>query len=82
MLRSIGKRVLQTVIVLFCVSLMIFVLLRIIPGDAITTMMGEHANADTIARLTKEMNLDKPFYVQFITYLKDICTEISGADIF
>ena len=68
------KRVLQTVIVLFCVSLMIFVLLRIIPGDAITTMMGEHANADTIARLTKEMNLDKPFYVQFITYLKDICT--------
>ena len=74
MLRSIGKRVLQTVIVLFCVSLMIFVLLRIIPGDAITTMMGEHANADTIARLTKEMNLDKPFYVQFITYLKDICT--------
>ena len=64
----------QTLIVLFCVSLMIFILLRIVPGDAVTTMMGEHANAETIARLTAEMNLDKPIYVQFITYIKDICT--------
>ena len=64
MLKSIGKRVVQTIIVLFCVSLMIFVLLRIVPGDAITTMMGEHANADTIARLTKEMKLDQPIYLQ------------------
>ena len=74
MIKSIGKRVVQTLIVLFCVSLMIFILLRIVPGDAVTTMMGEHANAETIARLTAEMNLDKPIYVQFITYIKDICT--------
>ena len=74
MIKSIGKRVVQTLIVLFCVSLMIFILLRIVPGDAVTTMMGEHANAETIARLTAEMNLDKPIYVQFISYLKDICT--------
>lgn len=74
MLKNIGKRVLQTLIVLFCVSLAIFVLLHIIPGDAITTMMGEHAKAETIERLTKEMNLDKPFYIQFISYIKDICT--------
>ena len=79
MLKSIGKRVLQTLVVLFCVSLLIFILLRIIPGDAITTMMGEHANAETIERLTKEMNLDKPFYVQFASYLRDICTGNFGS---
>lgn len=40
MLRSIGKRVLQTVIVLFCVSLMIFVLLSDHSGRCVTTMNG------------------------------------------
>ena len=74
MLKNIGRRVLQTLIVLFCVSLAIFVLLHIVPGDAISTMMGEHAKAETIERLTKEMNLDKPFYIQFLYYIKDICT--------
>lgn len=74
MAKNLGKRLLQTLVVLFCVSLLIFILLRIIPGDAVTTMMGEHADADTIARLTKEMKLDQPVYVQFINYLKDICT--------
>ena len=74
MLKNIGRRVLQTLIVLFCVSLAIFVLLHIVPGDAISTMMGEHAKAETIERLTKEMNLDKPFYIQFLYYIKDLCT--------
>lgn len=74
MVKSIGKRLLQTLLVLFCVSLLIFILLRIIPGDAVTTMMGEHASAETIERLTAEMNLDKPFYVQFGYYIRDICT--------
>ncbi|MDD7219121.1 MAG: ABC transporter permease [Blautia sp.] len=74
MAKNLGKRLLQTIIVLFCVSLLIFVLLRIVPGDAVTTMMGEHANAETIERLTKEMKLDQPVYIQFINYLKDICT--------
>ena len=74
MLKNIGRRVLQTLIVLFCVSLAIFVLLHIVPGDAISTMMGEHAKVETIERLTKEMNLDKPFYIQFLYYIKDICT--------
>jgi len=74
MVKSIGKRLLQTLLVLFCVSLLIFILLRIVPGDAVTTMMGEHASAETIERLTAEMNLDKPFYVQFGYYIRDICT--------
>ena len=69
MAKNLGKRLLQTIIVLFCVSLLIFVLLRIVPGDAVTTMMGEHANAETIERLTKEMKLDQPVYIQFINYL-------------
>ncbi len=72
MAASIGKRVLQTVLVLFLVAFAIFVLLRIVPGDAITTMLGEHASEETIERLTAEMGLDQPFYVQFWKYMTGI----------
>lgn len=74
MLKSIGKRVLQTIIVLFGVALAIFIMLRIIPGDAVTTMMGEHADTATITRITAELGLDQPFYVQFWKYISGALT--------
>ncbi len=66
---SIFKRILQTVVVLLGVALLIFILLRIVPGNAIVTMMGEHADAQTIERMTGELGLDKPIYVQFWKYI-------------
>ena len=74
MAKSILKRVLQTIIVLIGVALAIFIMLRIIPGDAVTTMMGEHADAEKIARMTAELGLDQPFYIQFFTYIKGVLT--------
>lgn len=61
---NIIKRIGQTVVILLGVALLIFIMLRIIPGNAIVTMMGEHANAEAIARMTAELGLDQPFYVQ------------------
>ena len=49
MATNILKRVGQTVIILIGVALLIFIMLRIIPGNAIVTMMGEHANPEAIA---------------------------------
>ncbi len=72
MLSNILKRVLQTVVVLFGVALLIFIMLRIVPGNAIVTMMGEHADADTIARMTAELGLDQPVYVQFFRYITGV----------
>ena len=48
---------------------MIFVMLRIVPGNPIATMMGEHADAATIERMTAELGLDQPVYKQFIVYI-------------
>lgn len=69
MLINIGKRILQALIVLIGVAALIFFMLRIVPGNAIVTMMGEHADAETIARMTEELGLNKPWYVQFFLYL-------------
>ena len=43
--------------------------LRIVPGDPVTTMMGEHVNPAVIEKISREMGLDKPLYVQFFQYV-------------
>lgn len=72
MIVNITKRVIQTVVVLLGVALLIFIMLRIIPGNAIVTMMGEHANVEAIERMTAELGLDQPFYVQFWRYITGV----------
>ncbi|MGI5976520.1 MAG: ABC transporter permease [Candidatus Limivicinus sp.] len=69
MIHNILKRLLQALIVLIGVAFLIFLLLRIIPGNAIVTMMGEHVNPEAVERMTAELGLDKPFYVQFWRYI-------------
>ena len=53
MKRSLSQRLIQAVIVLTGVVLLTFVMLRIIPGNPIETMMGEHASAATIQRMPR-----------------------------
>lgn len=69
---NIIKRIGETVVILLGVALLIFIMLRIIPGNAIVTMMGEHANAEAIERMTAELGLDQPFYVQFWRYISGV----------
>ena len=72
MIKNILKRLLQTVVILIGVAALIFIMLRIIPGNAIVTMMGEHANADAITRMTAELGLDQPVFVQFWRYITGV----------
>ncbi|MBR2700336.1 MAG: ABC transporter permease [Clostridia bacterium] len=69
MKRSLSQRLIQAVIVLTGVVLLTFVMLRIIPGNPIETMMGEHASAATIQRMTEEMGLNQPLHIQFARYI-------------
>ena len=74
MITNIVKRILQTVLILIGVALLIFLMLRIIPGNAILTMMGDKTNPEAVERMTAELGLDKPFYVQFWMYIKGVFT--------
>ena len=69
MKHSLAQRLLQAIVVLTGVVLLTFVMLRIIPGNPIETMMGEHANRATIERMTAEMGLDQPLIKQFFRYI-------------
>ncbi|MCD7832573.1 MAG: ABC transporter permease [Lachnospiraceae bacterium] len=68
-MKSFLKRLLGTIPVLFGVVLLIFIMLRIIPGDPVTMLLGEHVNQDTIDRLTDVMGLNDPLPTQFFNYI-------------
>ena len=69
---QIIRRVGQMVEVLLGVSLLVFIVLRIIPGNAIVTMMGEHANLEAVERMTAELGLDQPVHAQFWRYISGV----------
>lgn len=62
------KRVLNVIVMLFAVSVIIFLLIRLAPGDPARTLAGEHASAEMLEQMRKEWGLDKPIYVQYIIW--------------
>lgn len=71
MARTLLKRILQAIGVMLGVALILFIMLRIVPGNPVETLMGEHANQATIDRMTAELGLDQPILVQFFRYIGD-----------
>jgi ABC-type dipeptide/oligopeptide/nickel transport system permease component len=57
---------------LFGVLVVAFLILHVVPGDPVAAMVGERADAETIARLRRELRLDDPLYARFGHYLSRI----------
>lgn len=69
MLGYILKRLLLAIPTLLIVALIVFFLVRLIPGDPAQVMLGEGASPAAIASLHAKLGLDKPVPVQFVTWL-------------
>jgi peptide/nickel transport system permease protein len=61
----VARRVLATVPVLLIVAVLVFLLLRLTPGDPAAIMAGDAANTEQIARIRSGLGLDRPIFVQF-----------------
>ena len=68
MLAFIVRRLFLSIPTLFGVLVTVFLLLYVAPGDPVQDMVGERADAETIARLRKELRLDDPIHTQFLHY--------------
>ncbi len=68
-LEFILRRVLTSLLVLVGVSIITFALARVVPGNPAELYIGPKARADDIARVTKELGLDKPLPVQYAIYM-------------
>ena len=62
------RRVLLAIPTLAGVLVVVFLLLYVAPGDPVQEMVGERADAETIARLRRELRLDDPMPLQFAHY--------------
>ncbi|OGO43455.1 MAG: peptide ABC transporter permease [Chloroflexi bacterium RBG_16_57_9] len=72
MLRYIIKRFLTIIPVLIGVSMLVFGLIRLIPGDPAIVMLGERATEESIARVRTQLGLDKPIYEQYFIYMSRV----------
>jgi peptide/nickel transport system permease protein len=72
MFKYLVRRVLYTIPILLGVALIIFILFNVVGGDPTYQMLGKHATAEQIAQLRHELGFDKPKWLQFIDYLKQI----------
>lgn len=68
MLAFIVRRLALSIPTLIGVMIVVFLLLYVAPGDPVQDMVGERADAETIARLRKELHLDEPVAKQFVLY--------------
>ena len=69
MLELICKRLLLAIPTLLLVSMMVFGLQKLLPGDPLIAMAGEERDPAVIAQLRAELNLDAPIPVQYFNWL-------------
>ena len=72
MKRFIAKRIISVIPVLIIVSIVIFSLIHLVPGDPATAMLGDLATEEDIAALRIRMGLDKPLIEQYFFWIGNI----------
>jgi len=66
------RRILLTVPVLLGVATLVFSLIHLIPGDPVQSMLGEGASPESVNELRTRLGLDRPLYVQYLSFLKGV----------
>jgi len=72
LLKYAVTRVFLTIPMLFILLSLVFVILRVMPGDPVAAMLGGHAPPEVIAAKREELGLNKPMIVQYGEYLAQL----------
>ena len=71
----IGRRVLQMIPVFLGATLLVYAMVFLLPGDPVLALGGDRGlNPAVAAQIRAQFNLDQPFYMQYLLYLKGILT--------
>ncbi|HEX2441552.1 MAG TPA: ABC transporter permease [Methylomirabilota bacterium] len=81
MLTFLVRRLLLAVPVLLGVVFVVMLTIDLLPGDAVTLMLGEHATKDAVAALREHLGLDKPFAVRYLDYVSRVARGDLGRSI-
>jgi ABC-type dipeptide/oligopeptide/nickel transport system permease component len=72
MIRYAIKRLLLAIPTLFVMLTAIFVLVRLVPGDAASVILGDQATEASLRALRARLGLDQPLYVQYLSFIGDV----------
>jgi ABC-type dipeptide/oligopeptide/nickel transport system permease component len=74
------RRVGVTVIQLFVLSVVSFLLIHLTPGNPVRTMLGPHASPQAVAIISRELGLNRPLPLQYFTFLGNLVSFHWGRD--
>lgn len=66
------RRLAASLVTILVITTVIFLMLRIIPGDPARLFAGENATQEDVDRLRRLMGLDQPLQVQYVGYMQDL----------
>lgn len=82
MLQYTMRRLLSLVPVMLIVSIIVFMIVHLTPGNPAFLILGEDASEESVAQLEQQLGLDKPMVMQFFDWLKNILTGDLGQSVY
>ena len=79
-LRFVLRRLLLVVPVLVAMSVFVFLLIRLVPGDPVRTMLGFRATDENVATVTAQLGLDRPVVEQYLSWVSGLLRGDLGQD--
>ncbi len=77
----LSKRLFHLILIIFGVSVLVFLMLRMIPGDPAQLLLGEYASPEELASLRAQLGLDQSRVTQYLIYMKGILGGDLGSSI-
>jgi peptide/nickel transport system permease protein len=81
MLRLVLQRLLATIPIMVVVATVVFMLLRLAPGDPAHVIAGDLATDDAVAAIRKDLGLDKPLITQYLRWMGAVLTADLGTSV-
>ncbi len=81
MVRHIARRLLLAIPTLLAVFTIIFIIVRIAPGDPAVAALGDYASAEAVEAMRERMGLNAPLWQQYLTFLGDLARGNLGSSL-
>lgn len=71
-MKIILKRIAAAIPVLFIVSIMVFLMLQLLPGDPATVILGQEATPEAVEAMREQLGLNRPLVIQYVDWLSKV----------
>ncbi|NKJ40472.1 ABC transporter permease [Rhizobium sp. SG570] len=72
LLSYVGRRLIQLIPTLLIILVVVFTLVHLLPGDPASAMLGDRALDSDVARINRNLGLDRPLPVQFLYFVREV----------